>query len=148
MILVWLLQHMCLHRQKTYTEQQVPFILWRSLLKAIKAGGVKFGIRWEYTIPVDAGNLVGFEMNVVNTNKICTSALLSCLARAENSGKKIQLSSKPELAHKSMATPGNCKPSNPMTPAPLRCTNISRPLCPWVRSVQCISSMTPSTTLP
>jgi len=70
-----------------------------------------------------------------------------CSARAENSGKKLQLSSKPEWAHKSMATPGNCEPSNPMTPAPLRCTNISRLLCPWVRSVQHNSSVTPSTTL-
>ncbi len=90
LILLKLLQPMCLRGQKkSYTERQVPFISWRSLLNAIKAGGVKLGSRQEYIFPVDTTNLESFDMDIVNTNKICTSALLSLFGQGQTFWQKI-----------------------------------------------------------
>ncbi len=75
--------------KKTYTERQVPFISWRLLLNAIKAGGVKLGSQQEYIFPVDATNLSSFDMDVVNTNKICTSALLNLFGQGKTFWHKI-----------------------------------------------------------
>ncbi len=75
--------------KKSYTERQVPFLSWRLLLNAIKAGGVKLGSRQEYIFPVDTTNLESFDMDIVNTNKICTSALLSLFGQGQTFWQKI-----------------------------------------------------------
>ncbi len=76
-ILLRLLQRMCLCHQKSYEEQKVPFILMCLLLNAIKVCGVKLVSRQKYIFPVDVTNISSFDINVVNTTRICTSALLN-----------------------------------------------------------------------
>ncbi len=89
LILLRLLQLLCLHGQKSYEEQQVPFILWCSLLNAIKSGEVKLGSRHEYIFPVDTTNKSYFNMGVINTDKTCTSALLNLFGQGQTFWHKI-----------------------------------------------------------
>ncbi len=105
------------------TESAV--ILWHSLLNTIKTSGVNLGGRWEYIFPVDATNISGFDINVVNTNKICTSAWLS-LFEGRKFWYKITTDVDTRLCANSHGNTGKKHAFQPMTEAPLLCMIISR----------------------
>ncbi len=137
MILLRLLQHMCLHGQKIFQR------IASTILNAIKASGVELGSRQKYIFCVDTTNISSFNMNVVNTTKICTLALLNFLGHSrkfwENYFHNWHCSlRKSPWKHQEEA----CLPT-----WWLHCMIISRLWYPWVRYVKCNSSMMLSKTL-
>lgn len=70
-----------------------------------------------------------FDMDVVDANKTCTSALLIVISQGQTFQQKLQTLPTLEFVQKPAAALGGSKPSNMTTQSPWCCKIISRLFC-------------------